>query len=218
MLYPNSNCSFNPSEVLFDSLKSRVNDTTFICSGGSFLKKILLDTVITQVFGFQKSSRNFREANQLEYAASCRFTKDFGVTYFDEYGMSSSSQNWIRGCILNGVLFGDTNYYLVSLHQISSEIPKGFRLSQNYPNPFNPTTKIKFSIPLLRGVSEGRGVLTSLLVYDILGRVVRMVVSENLKAGIYEVEFNTIELPSGVYFYKLTAGGFVDTKKMILLK
>ena len=60
--------------------------------------------------------------------------------------------------------------------------------------------------------------LTSLLVYDILGREVKTLVSENLKAGIYEVDFNASVLPSGVYFYKLTAGEFVDTKKMILLK
>lgn len=212
MLYPNSNCSFNPSEVVFDSLKSRVNDTTFICSGGSFFKKILLDTVITQVFGFQKSSRNFREANQLEYAASCRFTKDFGVTYFDEYGMSSSSQNWIRGCILNGVLFGDTNYYLVSLHQISSEIPKGFSLSQNYPNPFNPSTIIKFAIS---GVSVAQ---TFLSVYDILGNEVAVLVNQNLHPGEYQVEWNASSFPSGVYYYKLQAGEYSETKKMVLIK
>lgn len=105
--------------------------------------------------------------------------------------------------------------------------PKNFSLHQNYPNPFNPSTKIKFQIPLLRGVSgeagqlvtPGReGVFTSLKIFDILGREVRTLVNENLKPGIYEADFNAADLPSGIYFYTLNAGEFVDTKKMILIK
>jgi len=108
----------------------------------------------------------------------------------------------------------------IGVSSISSEIPSHFSLHQNYPNPFNPSTKIKFQIPLLRGVSgeAGRGVFTSLKIFDILGREVRLLVNENLKPGIYEADFNAADLPSGVYFYKLNAGEFVDTKKMILLK
>ena len=93
-------------------------------------------------------------------------------------------------------------------------IPSAFKLEQNYPNPFNPTTKIKYSIP----ARTQRVVSIQLNVYDILGRVVAKLVSENKQPGEYEVEFNAPKLPSGVYFYQLQAGDFVQTKKMMLLK
>jgi photosystem II stability/assembly factor-like uncharacterized protein len=105
---------------------------------------------------------------------------------------------------------------VIGIQVISTEIPFDFSLSQNYPNPFNPTTKIRFEIPLSRGVSEGRGV--SLLVYDLLGREVATLVNEELKPGTYEVKWNASNFPSGVYFYKLNSGNFVETNKMILLK
>jgi hypothetical protein len=93
-------------------------------------------------------------------------------------------------------------------------------LSQNYPNPFNPTTHIKFEIPLSGGVDAegGRGVLTKLAVYDILGKEVAVVVNESLEAGKYDYEFNAGNLPSGVYFYKLIAGNYTDVKRMLLVK
>jgi hypothetical protein len=210
MLSSNPNCSFNPNEVLFDSLKSRVGDTTRICSGGSTFRKILNDTTQTQVFGFQKPSKNFRDANYLEYIAHCRFSKDFGVTYFDEYGMSIASQNWLKGCILNGVMYGDTNFYLVSLNPISSEIPKTFELFQNYPNPFNPITQIKFDVP--------KSSFINLTIYDAVGKEIGVLVNENLQAGSYSVDWDASTYPSGVYFYRITAGDYVQTKKMVLVK
>lgn len=92
-------------------------------------------------------------------------------------------------------------------------------LLQNYPNPFNPSTKIKYSVgtslPLL--IRE-RGVRVSLKVYDVLGKEVATLVDEYKPAGIYEVEFNSADLPSGVYFYTLKAGPFNQTRKMLLLK
>ena len=106
---------------------------------------------------------------------------------------------------------------------VEVEIPivNKFSLSQNFPNPFNPVTKIKYQIPLspplLKGESEARGFVT-LKVYDILGREVATLVNEEKPAGEYEVEFNAVNLPSGIYFYQLKAGQFSETKKMILLK
>lgn len=102
--------------------------------------------------------------------------------------------------------------------QNGSEIPNEFLLSQNYPNPFNPNTKISFSIPLSRGVSEGQGVFTSLRVFDILGKEVALLVNENLSAGNYSIDFNASSHPSGTYFYRLQAGEFTDTKKLVLIK
>jgi glycosidase len=90
------------------------------------------------------------------------------------------------------------------------KVPDGFELLQNYPNPFNPSTKIKFQIPDL-------GVVT-LKVYDVLGKEVATLVNEERPSGSYEVNFDASQLPSGIYFYKLSAGTFEQTKKMILLK
>jgi hypothetical protein len=89
-------------------------------------------------------------------------------------------------------------------------VPNTYKLSQNYPNPFNPTTKIKFDIS-----KDG---FVSLKVYDLLGREVSNLVSKNMKAGSYEINFNAPRLSSGVYFYSLDVNGFKETKKMILQK
>ncbi len=85
-----------------------------------------------------------------------------------------------------------------------------FRLEQNYPNPFNPTTNISYVLPKAENVS--------LKVYDVLGREVATLVNEVKPAGAYTVPFNASNLASGVYFYKLQAGSFVQTKKMMLVK
>ncbi len=83
-------------------------------------------------------------------------------------------------------------------------------LSQNYPNPFNPITKMKFAIPNEADVS--------LRIYNVLGELVSTLIDENLNAGEYELEFNAQNLASGIYIYRINAGNFVDTKKMILMK
>ncbi|MBU0474707.1 MAG: T9SS type A sorting domain-containing protein [Bacteroidetes bacterium] len=94
--------------------------------------------------------------------------------------------------------------------------PETFSLSQNYPNPFNPSTIIKYSIP--RSTEYYSVQQVQLKVYDILGREVAMLVNKEQKAGNYEVNFNASKLSSGVYFYKLQAGSFSQTKKLLLLK
>jgi len=106
----------------------------------------------------------------------------------------------------------------IGIEPISSEIPQRYELQQNYPNPFNPETKIKFSIPLSRGVAgeAGRGVL--LKIYDVLGKEIAVLVNENLKPGIYEIEWDASNIPSGVYFYSLITSDFTQTKKMVVLK
>ena len=104
--------------------------------------------------------------------------------------------------------------------------PTDFSLEQNYPNPFNPSTKIKFTIPqspLLGG--DGRGGLVTLKVYDVLGNEITTLINEEKPAGSFEVEFNSHlsvsgirELTSGIYFYRIKAGEFIQTKKMVLMK
>ncbi len=99
---------------------------------------------------------------------------------------------------------------LISSSEIILANPSEYLLYQNYPNPFNPTTAIDYSIK-----SSG---LVSLKVYDMLGTEVTSLVNENKEAGSYSVEFNAEDLPSGIYFYTLTSGNFIATKKLILLK
>ncbi|MFZ2864087.1 MAG: T9SS type A sorting domain-containing protein, partial [Ignavibacteriaceae bacterium] len=102
----------------------------------------------------------------------------------------------------------------------NNNFPSGFTLGQNYPNPFNPSTTINYSIPSSSFVT--------IIVYDILGKKVATLVNEEKPMGSYEIEFSAdggssfggevYNLTSGIYFYRLQAGSFVETKKMIYLK
>ena len=127
----------------------------------------------------------------------------------------------LRSLPYDSLAFGTMSYPITDVEdegQITT--PKEFSLSQNYPNPFNPNTTIRFTISDLR--------FTTLKIYDVLGNEIATLVNEELPAGEYEVEFsakggtafggNALNLPSGIYFYQLRAGSFIQTKKMILLK
>ena len=89
-------------------------------------------------------------------------------------------------------------------------VPKEFALYQNYPNPFNPTTKINYSVPFDSKVT--------ISIYSITGELVTELVNDNVEAGSYSANFNGINLASGIYFYRMAAGSFVKTYKMILMK
>jgi hypothetical protein len=95
-------------------------------------------------------------------------------------------------------------------NNISSTTPSSFELSQNYPNPFNPTTTIKFALPNAGEIS--------LKVYDRLGKEVADLANGFRNAGTYEINFDASQMSSGIYFYKLSANGLINTKKMTLLK
>ena len=97
-----------------------------------------------------------------------------------------------------------------SIVNVDVNIPDGFVLNQNYPNPFNPSTQISYSI--------AGDAFVSLKVYDFLGEEVNVLVSEYKPAGVYKVEFDASNLPSGTYFYTLKAGEFLSSKKMMLIK
>jgi len=104
----------------------------------------------------------------------------------------------------------DGSFEYSSIVEVEALVTFSFELSQNYPNPFNPVTIIKYQIPELNFVT--------LKIYDVLGSEVTTLVNEEKPVGSYELEFNATDLPSGVYLYKLQAGSFVETKKMILIK
>lgn len=108
-------------------------------------------------------------------------------------------------------IFGD----LVGIEPVNHEIPSSFKLYQNYPNPFNPETEIKFDLPKAQRVK--------IILYDVLGREMNKLVDEELKAGTYNIKWNGSNFASGIYFYRLetdpeTGSGFIQTKKMLLIK
>jgi hypothetical protein len=97
-----------------------------------------------------------------------------------------------------------------AITQIGSEVPREFSLSQNYPNPFNPVTNIEFKV-------RETG-LIKMTVFDIMGREISVLVNEIMRAGTYKVDFDAGKLSSGIYFYRINAENFSQTKKMILTK
>ncbi len=110
-----------------------------------------------------------------------------------------------------GNISGEAKVVIAAYTEVNNKIlPTEYSITQNYPNPFNPVTVIRYSIPKTEFVS--------LKVYDILGREVDVLVNEEKSAGNYEIRFNASRLSSGVYFYQLRAGNFVQTKKFLLLK
>lgn len=160
-------------------------------------------------------------------------TEDAGVVIFSDEGDSLGS--WNDGLYSCGVLAlcsdNNGNVYLGAstsmvlwcggiwrrpLSEIVTTIenettqPTDFSLSQNFPNPFNPSTTIKYSVP------QSSNVVIKL--FDVLGNEIETLVNEVKPAGTYEITWSSANLPSGVYFYQLKAGDFVQTKKMLLIK
>jgi hypothetical protein len=110
----------------------------------------------------------------------------------------------------NGVWYRPVSELITGIEDQSDRILSRFILEQNYPNPFNPSTTINYSV----SSSE----FVALKVYDVLGNEVATLVNEEKPVGSYEVNFDARGLSSGIYFYKLQSGNFIETKKMILLK
>jgi hypothetical protein len=109
----------------------------------------------------------------------------------------------------------DLDYLAVPTNVLTSvgnlaSLPLTFSLEQNYPNPFNPKTSISYQLSAVRPVT--------LKVYDLLGREVAILVNEVQRPGAYTVQFDGSNLASGVYYYRLVAGEFVQTKRLLLLK
>ena len=142
-----------------------------------------------------------------------------GLPYVIVDEVNSLYKMWYGGS--NGILFqtGYATSYLPPVDVEDNEVllPAEYLLNQNYPNPFNPTTTIRFSIADLPDGKAGFG-FVNLKVYDLMGNEIATLVNEELPEGEYETEFDGNELTSGIYFYQLRAGPFIQTKKMILLR
>ena len=124
------------------------------------------------------------------------------VFFFNEY------TGWIVGD--SGTILKTTTGGVSFIKYENNEIPTEYKLNQNYPNPYNPSTTIIYALPHSGNVK--------LVVYDVLGRMIKTLVNEKQSPGTYEVIFNASQYPSGIYFYKLEARNYTDVKRMILTK
>jgi len=135
--------------------------------------------------------------------------KQTGDEIMNDMHFINENTGWIVAD--TGKIFKTTNGgEPIGIQIISTEIPDKYELSQNYPNPFNPVTNIKFDI-----IKTGD---LKLVIYDILGHEVITLFNQKLQAGKYEVDWNAVNSPSGIYFYRLETHNFTQTKKMIFIK
>ena len=200
---PGYSCNNLANERRADSLYSRKGDTLRKCDGPQ--KSICKDTSNLSVLGIPTKQKIFREDGLILVERT--FSKYFGITSVYTWEITGST-TFLVGCRINGITYGDT--LLTGVENVSTEALSGYSLGQNYPNPFNASTVISFSLPVDSKVS--------IKVYDVQGREVQTLVNERLQAGTYETKFDGAGLNSGVYFYRLKAEGYSETKRMVLIK
>ncbi|HVO76285.1 MAG TPA: YCF48-related protein [Ignavibacteriaceae bacterium] len=163
------------------------------------------------VAGYEGSLLRFRQWDNFVYDNPTYTGKP--LHSFASYKKDNLLHIWVAGDGMTVL------HYLTSITNIEEKMNQGilsFSLSQNYPNPFNPSTKIRYAVGSPAN-GTGRQFVT-LVVYDMLGREVSTLVNDEKVAGEYEVEFNGANLSSGIYFYQLKAGSFIQVKKLVLLK
>jgi len=119
--------------------------------------------------------------------------------------IASNVNNVCQGMVVQG-----GGLIVIGVENISNEIPHEYKLYQNYPNPFNPATMFRFQMPVKGNVK--------IVIFDILGREVTTLVNEQLSPGTYETAWDATNFASGIYYYKLVAETFTETKKMVLIK
>ncbi|MGE5845607.1 MAG: T9SS type A sorting domain-containing protein, partial [Ignavibacteria bacterium] len=202
--------SFFNNEYIILELTAEVGDT--LCSD---IFSIPYDCGFTTIFTEEANVSLFnnvfkKRKYEVPFIPGYEYSlvKGLGFYGYLNWGNDPGGGSIIKGCIINGILYGDTS--LTGINDRPRNLPAEFSLSQNFPNPFNPATKIRYSIP-------GRQFVT-LKVFDLLGREIIVLVNEEKPAGEYEIEFDDSSLSSGIYFYQLKAGNSILTKKMIYLK
>ncbi|MEO8167353.1 MAG: choice-of-anchor D domain-containing protein [bacterium] len=172
-------------------------DTTYVgSSGGGNITPYLAFDAAGKLYGLKGTS------TQIDTLIVVDTTTAFG-TRIGSLGVAG----------VNALAVRTDSAATLGVSEIPGKLPQTFVLEQNYPNPFNPSTKIRFSIPA--GSSKP---IVSLRIYDIVGREVAVLVNKEMEAGSYEATFDAAKLASGTYLYKLQAGSFVETKKMLLMK
>ena len=172
--------------------------------------------ITTSVLGITGRGTEFWACPQ---AATVYYTSNNGTNWVLQYTSPGTGQFYHLSQARNGFnvwgvksdgTISRYGYTPTGITPIGNETPASYKLSQNYPNPFNPVTKIDFAIP-----KQG---LVTLKIYDVLGREVTTLLNEVRSPGSYSIDFDASRLSSGTYFYKLSAGNFIETKKMLLIK
>lgn len=156
------------------------------------------------------SGLNWTAETRLTNSALASFSPSLAITGNEVHLVWTDARDGNRELYYKRNPTGNT----IGINPISNEIPQNFSLGQNYPNPFNPSTKIRFTIPRQNDNFEN----LKLVIYDILGREIKTLLNDIVAAGFYEIDFDANELASGIYYYRLTADSFSDTKKMIIAK
>jgi hypothetical protein len=191
-------------------------DTSLIASDAVNFKAELVNALTNQVVGtFDNITYN---KNNLEKYASIDYSVDCsGIAAGDYYLRLVTNLNGNANYILANIVSDNTTLAKKNFNKVNftgSQIPTTYDLAQNFPNPFNPSTTIRYELP-----KDG---MVTLKIYDILGAEVATLVNEEKVAGKYEVNFSATggasSLASGVYIYKIQAGSFLNSKKMLLIK
>jgi hypothetical protein len=217
-----ANLGLPNDEYIIDDLLAEPEDTVhsyrFYLPGNSFT--LVIKDTLFEKWGLTKTKRVFQEIGSGIPKPTYSLTQDIGLdSMFFVWDDNINDTYILKGCVIDGIVYGDTT--TVGIDDEEAPFVTEFKLEQNYPNPFNPSTKIKFTIPSVE--TTRRVVFTTLKVYDILGNEIATLVNEEKPAGEYEIEFSvgrdsSPDIASGIYFYQLRAGTFIQTKKMILIK
>jgi Secretion system C-terminal sorting domain/Sortilin, neurotensin receptor 3, len=155
----------------------------------------------------QKLSTKQYHAEESLYSEYIHLSKKIGKVFENGYFDVGEYYIELQGAVINGVLYGDTTITAIKEDPVK---PYKFALSQNYPNPFNPQTVINYELRITGHVK--------LTIYDIAGRKIETLISQPQSAGKHSVTFKADNLASGVYYYRIKAGSFIKTKKMVLLR
>ncbi len=194
-----NSCDNYIHEIIIDSL-SASSPSTGTCP---YMRTCFNDSSQTTLFNMPVIEKSFvYDFNEFEYM---NYAKDFGISLYQRQDFSGFYESYsLIACRINGVVFTGIRNLGTAV------IPQTFSLEQNFPNPFNPSTMIRFSQPVYS--------YTKLTIVNSLGQSVKTVFNEYLSPGSYEYEFNGSALSSGIYFYVIESGNFIDSKKMVILK
>ncbi len=204
-IFKTTNAGVNWNEIYATPLRMFNNIMTVPATGTAFAIGVTFDTSIF-------ASSKIATLKTTNYGATW-VSKELNTNqYMMGLWIADADNFYMSGGDLNvpAVVLKSTNGGNVFVNTIGSELPDSYSLGQNYPNPFNPYTVISFQLSVVSDVI--------LKVYDVMGREVRTLVNGNMQAGTYEVSFDGSGLNSGVYFYKISAGNYSETKRMILMK
>lgn len=170
----------------------------------------VVDTSYYLVFGTSTKVREIFVTDSSLYENYTFWSEEFGLLEHYVHDFELGNYIYLRGCVINGVLYGDTTFLTVGVDDIQTTQVAEYKLYQNYPNPFNPNTTIEYELK--------EYALVNLKVYDLLGNEIAALINEEKYAGRYSTKFDAQGLSSGVYFYKLTIGGNTQVRKMLLLR